>query len=290
MSAPQQAHSGPSTPAPWRDLFLQHMATMPQPTFTLATLHPVPASAAPAAGLAVVPRARTCIFRGTWGTLPDNKHNTAPRNAPTYESDLPVFTTDARMDKTAEILDTAGTPAGAMVGMGPLTGGGGPVEAVFWPAEARTQWRVRGTAWVLGPDVEAEGGRAGREALMSRMRRVEGQDGEVEVEGQGQGQGKPWSWATEVTGHFGNLSPAMRGSFRNPPPGTPVAIPAAKGQGLGQKVDHLHDELARSHFRVVVIVPTEVDQADLSDPENPKRWLYIYRARMGEWEKVAVWP
>jgi pyridoxamine 5'-phosphate oxidase len=240
----------------------------------------------------VVPRARTCVLRGLWGTLPPNERNMAARNPHVWESDCPVFTTDARMDKAAEILDTAAAPVAAIVGLGPASGGGGPVEAVWWCADAGTQWRVRGTAWVLGPDVEGEGGEMARDVLMGRMRKVT--DGTPTKE-------RSWSWRTEVTGHFGNLSPGMRGSFRNPPPGTPVAIPPSDGEGLGQKVEDLEDELARTHFRVVVIVPTEVDQADLSDSAHPRRWIYTYRGDsyqstqpggevIGEWEKVEVWP
>jgi hypothetical protein len=95
----------------------------------------------------------------------------------------------------------------------------------------------------------------------------------------------------------------MRGSFRGPTPGTPLAglSGAEKGEGLGQRVDDLEDEGARRNFRVVVIVPDEVDQVDLSDELRPRRWLYVYRGAggepklaggevIGEWEKVEVWP
>jgi hypothetical protein len=93
----------------------------------------------------------------------------------------------------------------------------------------------------------------------------------------------------------------MRGSFKAPPPGTPVAYHTEKGEGLGQRVDDLEDEAARRNFRVVVIVPDEVDQVDLRDELRPRRWLYVYRGAdgesklpggevIGEWEKVEVWP
>jgi hypothetical protein len=61
-------------------------------------------------------------------------------------------------------------------------------------------------------------------------------------------------------------------------------------------VEDLEDEVARRNFRVVVIVPQEVDLVDLSDMKNPKRWLFVLRedsseAKIpGEWEKVEVWP
>ncbi|KAK2012901.1 hypothetical protein LZ32DRAFT_628664 [Colletotrichum eremochloae] len=112
-----------------------------------------------------------------------------------------------------------------------------------------------------------------------------------------------WSFAREVTAHFGNLSPAMRGTFRNPEPGTPrKANPADGEHRLGQKVEDLHDDVARANFRVVVIVPTEVDETDLSDPEDPRRWLYRFvgasadcrppdgAERSNDWEKIELWP
>ncbi|KAK1580152.1 uncharacterized protein LY79DRAFT_562465 [Colletotrichum navitas] len=112
-----------------------------------------------------------------------------------------------------------------------------------------------------------------------------------------------WSFAREVTAHFGNLSPAMRGTFRNPEPGTSrKANPADGDHALGHKVEDLHDEVARANFRVVVIVPTEVDETDLSDPEDPRRWLYRFvgasadarptdgAERSNGWEKIELWP
>lgn len=166
---------------------------------------------------------------------------------------------------------------------------GGPVEAVFWiGGPAKTQWRIRGTAYVLSSDTYP--------VLEHRLRRVSGAGGEEEEER----RGEQWSWQKEVTAHFGNLSPVMRGSFKGPAPGQP----RAKGDGglkLGEKVeDHeLDDETARRNFRVVVIVPEEVDQVLLE--EVPARWLYVYRGLqgkaeypggevMGEWERVELWP
>lgn len=86
------------------------------------------------------------------------------------------------------------------------SGGGGPVEAVWWVKDVSVQWRVKGTAWIVGPDIEgAEGSeessgvRSVKSEIGARMRVVEpGQEGE-------------WSWARELTGHFGNCSPGMRG-------------------------------------------------------------------------------
>ncbi|KAI0516739.1 pyridoxamine 5'-phosphate oxidase-domain-containing protein [Xylaria bambusicola] len=279
-----------------------------------------------------VPRARTCICRGLWAHLPINPKNEAELNPEgVWESELITFTTDVRMDKMEELWENGldfdlrtggrrgtdpGSPTTGKVGeelwedslarmKGKRSssdenaaksskerklkgsGGGGTVEAVFWAREPGVQWRVRGRAYVLAPDIETSPeGREVVSALKSRMRKQSQSQSEEESQ---------WSFAREITAHFGNLSPAMRGTFRNPPPGRPVHLPVEdKGLGLGQKVADLEDAVARANFRVVVIVPEELDQADLSDPENPKRWIHTYVGAgdkgKGGWETVEVWP
>ncbi|KAK3352369.1 pyridoxamine 5'-phosphate oxidase-domain-containing protein [Lasiosphaeria hispida] len=295
------ATNPPSTPAPWRDAFVKHITAMPSPTFVLSTLHANPDSASP---FPTLPRARTCVFRGMWATLPDNERNPAPRNPAVFDSDLPTFTTDVRMEKAGEIIGTApggGTGASDIRG----TGGGGPVEAIYWAAEHGTQWRVRGTAWVLGPDVDGDrdGAARAKGVLRGRMRRTGDAAGGRGLGGEEGEKKEGWSWSREVTGAFGNMSPIMRGTFRNPSPGSPLIIPVPPetGLGLGQMVEDLEDPVARANFRVVVIVPTEVDQVDLSDAKQPKRWLHVYRGAsykstqpggevIGEWETVELWP
>lgn len=89
------------------------------------------------------------------------------------------------------------------------SGGGGVCEAVFWvKGDVMVQWRVKGRAYVLGHDIDEKTGEYVRKELQERMR-VVGSEGNTQE----------WSWSREVTGHFGNMSPGMRGSFRNPPPG-----------------------------------------------------------------------
>ncbi|KAK3988537.1 pyridoxamine 5'-phosphate oxidase-domain-containing protein, partial [Cladorrhinum sp. PSN332] len=225
----------PSEPAPWRTLFLTHLTSLSLPTFTLATLHPSSSGS-------LTPRARTCVLRGLLASLPSNPKNPAPLNpANTYESDFPVFTTDTRMEKIPEISSNS------------------QVEAVFWIAETKTQWRIRGTAHVLSQGTF-------KDVLQPRMRKV--------------GEGD-WDVEREVTAHFGNLSPAMRGSFKGPAPGRP----RAEGDGglkVGEKVEDLEDEIARRNFRVVVIVPEGVDQVLLE--EVARRWVYAYRGQEGKKE------
>src|SRR5579871_5108804 len=90
----------PSQPAPWKKTFLDHISRMPSPEFVLSTLAVAP-SGSPTTCL---PRARYCIFRGMWAELSRNKQNKAPENPRVYESELPTFTTDVRMEKIGQIF------------------------------------------------------------------------------------------------------------------------------------------------------------------------------------------
>lgn len=279
----------PAAAAPWRAQFLDHVSKLDSPTFTFSSLHPGTRSSQ------TEPRGRTCVFRGMWASLPPNDKNNASRNPDLFESDCLTLTTDARMAKVPELFDsgeTGDSPASSS------SGGGGPVEAMFWVAETGTQWRLRGHAWVLShADIggagaaSSPGAEAARDAISSRMRPTT------------TGEAGQWSWEREVEAQFGNLSPGMRGSFKNPPPGTPRAKEPGPGEGLGQKVgdELLKDEVARRNFRVVVVVPEEVDTWDGKDPDNQRRYVYTYvgadakaTSPGGEvidgWEKVEVWP
>lgn len=87
------------------------------------------------------------------------------------------------------------------------SGGGGPCEAVWWVKEdgVMMQWRVKGEAFVVGPDVDDEEGSSG-------VRTVKGEVGKwmriVDEE-----KRESWSWSRELRGHFGNVSPGMRGEL-----------------------------------------------------------------------------
>lgn len=186
--------------APWKQAFLSHIAKMDSPEFVLASLHPSKDSSSP---VPYVPRLRYCIYRGMWGELPENKHNDAPQNPRVFESEMPTFTTDVRMQKVGDIFATsAGHATKDEQVQG--SGGGGPVEAVWWIKDTGTQWRIKGEAFVVGRDIEGEGEessgvRTVKSEVGERMRVV---DGSKEQE---------WSWGTELTAHFGNCSPGMRG-------------------------------------------------------------------------------
>ena len=180
---------------------------------------------------------------------------------------------------------------------------------MWWIKETGTQWRLKGEAFIVGQDIEGDGEqskessgvRTVKSELGSRMRVVdEGKEGE-------------WSWSKELTGHFGNNSPGLRGtfcppsllpsstaldadslcigSFRAPPPGQPTSKPYDdKNLKLGTKVEDLHDPIARKNFRVVVIKPEVVEQLDISDPEKARRQVYTYNESDGSWKQEECWP
>ncbi|KAL1846168.1 hypothetical protein Daus18300_014331 [Diaporthe australafricana] len=303
MAAPAPAQTSTTGAAPWRAQLLDHISKLDSPIFTFTSLHPG-SSGSSSSSPTVTPRGRTCIYRGMWASITWNDKNAAPRNPDVFESDCLTLTTDARMAKVPELFASGGGGGGGDKTKS-SSGGGGPVEAMFWVPETGTQWRVRGHAWVLAHDDISDtsdsspGAKAARDAISARMRRTKktgsGEEEEKESE---------WSWEKEVVGQFGNLSPGMRGSFKNPPPGTPRADGPGPGEGLGQKVgdELLGDEVARRNFRVVVVVPDEVDTWDGKDPENQRRWVYTFvgpdakeATRPGGevvegWEKVEVWP
>ncbi|KKA29947.1 hypothetical protein TD95_005194 [Thielaviopsis punctulata] len=251
-----------SSNASWRAALQAQLSSTAVPAFTLSTLANTPAGPAP--------RARTVVFRGFLADLPANPRNRAPRNPDLWTSDVLTITTDARMAKATELSGPSSSSGGGS------DGGGGVFEAVFWAPGWTQQWRVRGTGYVLSRTGPADD--QARQVLEGRMRRRTGEGG---LEG--------WDWAREVTAHFGNLSAGMRGSFRNPAPGGAVVDgPGGEGLGLGQEVYDLQDEVARENFRVVGLVPHEVDYVSLEDPKRAQRWMY--KLEEGEWKEQEVWP
>ncbi|KAF2103201.1 hypothetical protein NA57DRAFT_63841 [Rhizodiscina lignyota] len=273
------ASSGLSKPAPWRTTFLNSLSKMDSPEFVLATV--APAASAPTPYL---PRARYCIFRGMWAELPENDHNPAETNEKVYESDLPTFTTDIRMEKISQLFASSpGKDGLESVEQILGSGGGGEVEAVWWAKGEGVQWRLKGRAFVVGMDMD-EGNDSGVRTVKSevgeRMRVVKGMEGKEEQ----------WRWGKEITGHFGNMSPGMRGTFRAPPPGQRKDAPYDKRLKLGGKVEDLNDEIARKHFRVCIIKPDEVEKLFLADPTKAHRWRWTFRKEVGDWEEEELWP
>lgn len=90
----------------------------------------------------------------------------------------------------------------------------------------------------------------------------------------------------------------LPGSFRNPPPGQPRSqLPSNSDLRLGQKVTNLQDPVARENFRVVLILPEEVEQLDLSDLDDVRRrrWTLLMDDEDedgpdGKWVEAEIWP
>jgi pyridoxamine 5'-phosphate oxidase len=285
------AHPTTSTIAPWKPQFEQHLERIggPSAEFVLATVTHEGQ-----------PSVRYCIHRGFWAKLAENSHNKLEKNPAIYDSDCPVFTTDARMSKTFDIFAT-GKGKGTLEQSRSGSGGGGPVEAVYWVKDIRVQWRIRGKCWLVAAD-DIEGG---EESQNSGTVTVKAEVGRyMRPQGDHESKQNHWSWKREVENQFENLSPVMRGSFKNPPPGKPIKEGAdGPGEALGQKAGHLsEEELARKNFRVAIITPEEVEQVDLSDPEKSKRWKWSLATEHGgpggddqavpvsEWNMVETWP
>lgn len=218
-----------------------------------------------------------------WAELPENKHNEAEKNARVYESDLPTFTSDVRMNKPFELFaSSAGKADDESLAQG--SGGGGPCEAVWWVKDVQVQWRVKGTAFVVAPDIEGDGDES------SGVRTVKSEIGERMRVLDEQGK-EDWSWSRELRGHFGNMSPGLRGSYKAPPPGQPVDKPYDdKNLALGEKLDDLDDVVARKNFRVCIIKPDTVESIDLSDPKKSRRQVYEFDAQKGSWSHTECWP
>ncbi|OAX79266.1 hypothetical protein ACJ72_06415 [Emergomyces africanus] len=296
MASQRHVQLPPSSKAPWRPRFQSHISKLSAPEFSLATIYRDSSGA-------VCPRVRTCIFRGFWAEI--DLRETARKqlledegggtengmNPNVYESDLLTFTTDVRMEKIAQISSSSDPYQGNGAGAG------GPIEAVFWVRETMTQWRIKGRAFIIGSDRHGASELESRENIRQWVRRRDGSADE---------DAKRWSCDNEITAIFANLSPIMRGSFKNPPPGTPRSeSPSDHSLQLGQKVDDIHDPVARANFRVVVICPEEVETVDLTVPEDPKRMRWTL-TKTGEndmnssearseynrstWEMVELWP
>jgi pyridoxamine 5'-phosphate oxidase len=81
------------------------------------------------------------------------------------------------------------------------------------------------------------------------------------------------------------------GTFKNPPPGHAISdVSADSSHQLDLKVEDLHDPVARSNFRVVVILPDQVERVELADPAKARRVVYDYNEERGTWREEEQWP
>ncbi|KAK6350305.1 hypothetical protein TWF696_006536 [Orbilia brochopaga] len=269
-----------ASPAPWRTLLSSQIRTLACPTLSLATVS--------SAGGVPAPHVRTVIYRGFYGELPVNKYNPNPGN-PGFSSDLITFTTDKRMEKYKDLGGAEGINAST---------GNSNVEICFWiPSSAENpiigrQWRIRGKCFVLPRDL------GGAEESVGEMRKW--LVGKIRKDGGGDGEG--FDFAREHKAHFGNLSPPLRGSFRNPLPGAPKEL-GDQGLKPSQPIgdDELGEETAQTNFRIAVIDPSRVEYLDLEGPSR-RVWVPVGSDAekvenlsslgkvVGDWREVELWP
>ncbi|OJJ62100.1 hypothetical protein ASPSYDRAFT_40702 [Aspergillus sydowii CBS 593.65] len=254
--------------APWRGLFLASFEKSRVSTFNLTTIAHAPSKRP-------VPRSRTVEFRGFWPKPASTLHKSGIEalktqdiglNPDVYESDLLSVTTDARMGKVGQLADSDDV-----------------VEGVFWFEEVSAQWRVRGRAVTIGAPEEDDEERQVREMVKKGMR---------EKKGDGEGNIKDWNWERQVATYFANHSPVMRGTFKNPPPGRPRSeAPSDPQLKLGQKIEDLKDPIARANFRVLLILPQEMEVLDFSNPDDVRRTRWTLADRdEGKWKETELWP
>ncbi|EFR00215.1 hypothetical protein MGYG_03218 [Nannizzia gypsea CBS 118893] len=268
-------------PAPWRPRFEDHVQVAGSPLLSLATVSKGMNNNA-------FPRVRTCVFRGFFAGLQlhsnamrDLKSNSGSSveegnddhasylNPRKYESDLLSITTDARSEKVKHIL------SGDEIG--------GPVECLFWSPTAFAQWRIKGKAYIVGGSCSDTMELKARQEIEQFLRLREDTD-------------KPWSWETEMTTHFANLSPGMRDTFRQALPGAPKSGPAPELQDSRKGLIDLADPIARKNFRVVVIKPEEVEYIHDEGPGNVKNERFRWKLVPSDsrytwhWEGEQLWP
>ncbi|KAJ5893656.1 hypothetical protein N7495_005347 [Penicillium taxi] len=234
---------------PWRDELDLNIDQSSIYEFTLATIDRNSAGQP-------IPRARICSCRGFFPELdihPNGRKDFEEQedgdNPPVYESDLLSFSTDIRMEKLAQI-ETSGHS----------------VEALFWLKDMMTQWRVQGLAYAIGDPVgeENEKEKSARDIIGPQLR--------VKPDIEDLDLLNKWTWDRAVTKYFAKHSPLMRGSFIRPHPGLPRSdSPSDKFVEKGHRITDLHDVGARSNFRVVLIIPEEVERLDISDYDNFRR-------------------
>ncbi|KAL4872542.1 hypothetical protein BDV12DRAFT_182896 [Aspergillus spectabilis] len=253
--------------APWRPLFLSTLEKTKSASFNLSTIAYTPSQTP-------IPRSRTVEFRGFFPKPASTLHTSASDalktqgiglNPDVFESDLLSITTDVRMKKMGQLKEE------------------NEVEAVFWVEEASAQWRVRGKAIAVGtPGKEiGEEERGSRERVGQFLRVKSGKEGD----------GEGWDWERQVAAYFANHTPVMRGTFKSPSPGRPRSEKPSDPQlGLGLKVEDLNDPVARANFRVLVIIPEEVERLDFSNPDDVRRTNWTFIEGEGAWKETELWP
>jgi hypothetical protein len=181
------------------------------------------------------PAVRTVVFRGFVGETRDENHaGQLPGGNPPAESSLFLVSTDALMAKVGELEQTNGA-----------------FEVCWWHAGTNQQIRFNGTAHVC----RRNGNGDFPEDHLKRYIQVKGHQG--------------WTWKGERERLWTAHRPGMRGSFRNPAPGTELNEEKKKKLQvveLDSKDGGPDAQEAKDRFCLVVLEVTEIEILDLSPP------------------------
>jgi pyridoxamine 5'-phosphate oxidase len=179
------------------------------------------------------PATRTVVFRGFVGeTRYDNPPFKLPGGNPPAESSLFLISTDALMAKVGE-----------------LESSGGMFEVCWWHAGTNQQIRFNGTAHIYRPNAAVEF----PEPHLKRYIQTEGE----------------WTWEKERERLWKMHKPGMRGSFRNPCPGSllnPEKEKKLQVVELQEDEDGPDAREAKERFSLVVLEATEIEILDLAPP------------------------
>lgn len=179
------------------------------------------------------PAVRTVVFRGFVGETQDhNPTSTLPGGNPLAESSLILVSTDALMAKVGELEQSNGA-----------------FEVCWRHAGTNQQIRFNGTAHLY----RKSGAVSFPEVHLKRYIRTDGD----------------WRWEKECDRLWKSHRPGMRGSFRNPPPGSPLDEEKKKKLKvveLGSDDDGPDAREAKSRFSLVILEVTELEILNLSPP------------------------
>ncbi len=103
-----------------------------------------------------------------------------------------------------------------------------------------------------------------------------------------------WTWENELHRVWSNQHPMMRGTFRNPHPGTPLSpqkeerLRSNKGVEADDTVSADAVE-ARSRFCLIVFNVIECEILQL-EPRPGTRTRWRYKTDSHEWEEISICP
>lgn len=218
--------------APWKRLFTDHVKSEGgyPADFCLATIDDG------------IPRARILSQQGfislpVLGSRNMHAEMHAERESVRTSSDCPTFATAASSNKVAHIITSNRIDQAPYTYVG-HSGGGGPVEGVWWFKKSRTQWRLLGNCYLLASHDSNTNLSDDSRHLRAAIARASRLPYNAYL------QCEDLSWESVIQDHYAGLPGPM------------------------QKKYALHDT------RVGVIIPYEVELLDLNDMSTRPRWLW----------------